>query len=71
MPLHTNWNQNYIILAINQYGLVEYVERRGQLPSLEFIAAYHQHVKTFFARNKPTLNLNGSYPIIVHNEMSF
>ena len=49
------------------------VERGGKLPSSAFIDAYHQHVKTFFARNKSTLNLNGSYrgepAIIVHNEI--
>jgi hypothetical protein len=58
--------------AINDYDLVEYVERGGQLPSSKFINAYHQHVKTFFARNKSTLNWNGSYrgepAIIVHNK---
>ena len=58
--------------AINEYGLVGYVERGGQLPSSKFIDAYHQHVKTFYARNKSTLNLNGSYrgepAIIVHSE---
>ena len=60
--------------AINDYGLVGYVERGGKLPSPAFIDAYHQHVKTFFARNKSTLNLNGSYRgeprIIVHNEIT-
>jgi hypothetical protein len=38
------------------------------------INAYHQHVKTFFARNKSTLNLNGSYrgepAKIIHNEIT-
>jgi hypothetical protein len=60
--------------AINDYGLVGYVERGGKLPSSAFVGAYHQHVKTFFARNRSTLNLNGSYrgepAIIVHNEIT-
>ena len=59
------------IKAINDYGLVEYVQRGGELPSSDFIDAYYQHIKTFYARNKSTLNLNGSYrgerAIIVHN----
>jgi hypothetical protein len=42
------------IKAINDYGLVGYVERGGRLPPSVFIDAYHQHVKTFFARNKFT-----------------
>ena len=58
--------------AINDYGLVGYVQRGGQRPSSDFIYAYNQHVKTFYERNKSTLNLNGSYrgerAIIVHNE---
>ena len=57
------------IQAINDYGLVE--QRGGELPSSDFIDAYHQHLKTFYVRNKSTLNLNGSYrggrAIIVHN----
>jgi hypothetical protein len=57
--------------AINDYGLLGYVERGGELPSSAFIDAYHQHLKTFFARNKSTLNLNGAYrgkpAIVVHN----
>ena len=60
--------------AINDYGLVVYVQRGGLLPSSDFIDAYHQHIKTFYARNKSTLNLNGSYrgerAIIVHNEIN-
>jgi len=60
--------------AINDYGLVGYVQRGDKLPSSDFIDAYHQHVKTFYARNKSTLNLNGSYrgerAIIVHNEIN-
>ena len=59
---------------INDYGLVGYVQRGGELPSSDFIDAYHQHIKTFYARNKSTLNLNGSYrgerAIIVHNEIN-
>ena len=43
--------------AINDYGLVGYVQRGGELPSSDFIDAYHQHIKTFYARNKSTLNL--------------
>ena len=58
--------------AINDYGLVGYVQRVGLLPSLDFIYAYHQHVKSFYERNKSTLNFNGSYrgqrAIIVHNK---
>ena len=58
--------------AIHQYDIVGYVKRGGQLPSSEFIFAYHQHLKTFYARNKNTLNLNGAFrgepAIIVHNE---
>jgi hypothetical protein len=60
--------------AIDDYGLVGYVKRGGELPSSDFIDAYHQHIKTFYARNKSTLNLNGSYRgervIIVHNEIN-
>jgi len=60
--------------AINDYGLVGYVQRGGKLPSSAFIDAYHQHVKTSYARNKHTLNLNGAYrgesTIIVHDEIS-
>jgi hypothetical protein len=60
--------------AINDQGLVGYVQRGGELPSSDFIDAYHQHIKTFYARNKSTLNLNGSYrgerAIIVHNEIN-
>jgi len=41
--------------AINDYGLVGYVERGGKLPSSLFIDAYHQHVKTFFARKKSNI----------------
>lgn len=59
------------IKAINDYGLVGYVQRGGELPSSDFIDAYHQHLKTFYARNKSNLNFNGSYrgepAIIVHN----
>ena len=59
------------IKAINDYGLVGYVQRGGELPSSDFIDTYHQHLKTFYARNKSTLNFNGSYrgepAIIVHN----
>ncbi len=58
--------------AINDYGLVGYVQGGGQLPSSVFIYAYHQLVKNFYERNNSTLNLNGSYrgerAIIVHNE---
>ena len=60
--------------AINDYGLVGYVKRGGELPYLDFIDAYHQHIKTFYARNKSNLNLNGSYrgerAIIVHNKIN-
>ena len=42
--------------VIKDYGLVGYVKRGGQLPSPEFIDAYNQHLKVFFARNKSTLN---------------
>jgi len=60
--------------VINYYGLVGYVQHGGELPSSNFIDASHQHVKTFYARNKSTLNLNGSYQgeraIIVHNDIN-
>ncbi len=60
--------------AINDYGLVGYVQRGGELPSSNFIDAFHHHIKTFYARNKSNLNLNGSYrgerAIIVHNEIN-
>jgi hypothetical protein len=60
--------------ALNDYGLIGYVQRGGKLPSSDFIDAYYQHLKTFYARNKSTLNLNGSYrgerAIIVHNEIN-
>ena len=60
--------------AINDYGLVGYVQRGGELPSSNFINAFHHHIKTFYARNKSNLNLNGSYrgerAIIVHNEIN-
>ena len=59
------------IKAINDYGLVGYVQRGGELPSSDFIDAYYQHLKTFYARNKLTLNLNCAYrgepAIRVHN----
>lgn len=58
--------------AINDYGLVGYVQRGGKLPSSNFIDAYHQRLRSFYERNKSTLNLNGSYrgerAIIVHNK---
>ena len=57
--------------ARDDYGLVGYVKRGGELPSSDFIDAYHQHIKTCYARNKSTLHLNGSSrgerAIIVHN----
>lgn len=59
------------ITAIQKYGLIGYVSRGGQLPSSDFIFAYQEHVKTFYSRNKATLNLNGAFQgeraIIVHN----
>ena len=62
------------IKAIDDYGLLGYVQRGGEFPSSDFIDAYHQHIKTFYARNKSNLNLNGSYrgkrAIIVHNEIN-
>ena len=58
--------------VIKDYRLVGCVKRGGQLPSSEFIDAYNQHLKVFFARNKSTLNWNGSYrgepAIIVHHK---
>ena len=48
--------------AIKAYSLIGYIQCGGTLLSLDFIDAYHQHIKTFYARNKSTLNLNGSYP---------
>jgi len=60
--------------AIDDYDLAGYVERGGELPFPDFIDAYHQHIITFYVRNKSTLNLNGSYrgerAIIVYNEIS-
>ena len=60
--------------TINYYGLLGLLQRVGKLPPSAFIDAYHQHVTTFFERNKSTLNLNGSYrgerAIIVHNEIN-
>lgn len=60
-PSYTLYPQLYGISqaqmkAINDYGLVGYVQRGGELPSSDFIDAYHQHIKTFYARNKSTLN---------------
>ena len=58
--------------AIRDHGLVGYVERGGKLPSSDFTSAFHENLKTFFARNKNTINWNGSYrgepAIIVHNK---
>ncbi len=81
MPLHITCTPEFILIlakpqikAINDYGLVGYVQRGGELPSSDFIDAYHQHIKTFYTRNKSTLNLNGSYrgerAIIIHNDIN-
>ena len=57
--------------AINNYGLVGYVECEGELQSSDLIYAYHQHLKTFYAINKSNLNFNGAFrgkrAIIIHN----
>jgi len=62
------------MLAIGKNGLVKYVEDGGKLPPSKFIDTFHEHRKTFYVRNKLTLNLHGSYRgepvIVIHNEAS-